>query len=594
MARFDKLMAIVITLALTVTVLPVLSTSAAPRPRAEGIEKPNWEVGDYWEYRNDATDSTPRAIFRITYSDYQTPGGPYDILTEMRFSAATQATQTKFTVVSINDGAKEYKLDHNNWTWENGTWALVVVDTGGDPGVSPGETVLFGPYKLTNKCVGEMYMDVNNLDLKRGTFSCIYKVDATGDLLWTEDINSNIVEATTNGIEAMLKPDWGNKPLQVHDKWVQSDILTIMTDLVYSFNGDIAGDGSMTTTIDYNWDFEWEVMSLGPKTIASTRYGTNRFDPAAQVVRSGGFDWYYTDDFASYSGHVNSAPYEYWYSCYGEGFDAGWFIELNYSTRILSSNHKCFRNSPPTFVAPPLDVIIINCDELWEFKNGIDYAVSDPDPGNAGLLSYSLKKSLGTNENVLLGLFLDPDTGDIEFTPLQHDVADGYTLTINVTDHYEKGPLSSEASFILNIRNKNHAPFVNQSLLEPIIMNEGDFYFPNWNLTQLMHDQDLDPNPLMGNQPYDPNEQLVYSVEGLGPLSLQCSNGQDFGPQHQCTKVRFYAPDGKFPKDTALKVNLTATDSFSMSARAPINFTIKHINHEPTLVILGPRSLSPM
>jgi hypothetical protein len=591
MTLLDKIISIVIALALSVTILPIHSIVASPGPRADALDLPQWNVGDFWEYRNDVTYVAPRGIFRLLYQDSQTPGGPYDVTAEMQLTPATQATQTKFTVVDSNVGTSEIKINKNNWTWDNGSWATMVVDTGGDPGVNIGETVQYGDYVITDSCIGEMYMDLHNLNLKRGTYNCDHKIDATGMLVWTEDLSSNIVESTTNGIEAVLKPDWETKPLQVGDSWAQSNDRSIVTDSVYSFGGDIAGNGVLTTTVKYYWDFDWAVTSMNLRTIVLTKYGNTNFTNSAKVERSGGFDWDYNDGSTSSSGHVNSASSQYWYACHGVDFDAGWFIEVNYATRIINSNHKCFRNSAPIFTAPPPGIVDIRCDEQWVFKKGVDYDVVDPDPGDAGRLSFSIRKVLGTDANVLQGLTIDPDTGDIEFTPLQHDVADGYTLTIKVTDNYDKGPLGNEASFILNIRNKNHAPTVNITLPGPLLINEGERYIPSWNLSTLIHDIDLDPNPLMANQPYDPNEQVAYSIDGLGALSVQCPDGKEFGPQHQCIDIRFAAIDGKFPKDVPLKVNFTATDSFSSSAWTTISITIKHINHQPTLVNSCPTEL---
>jgi hypothetical protein len=581
-------MVVLITLVLSAAVLSGMSPSAAPGSRTDGLDLPQWATGDFWEYRDDVTNVAPRAIFNLTYLDTQTTGGPFAITAEMRFTATTHATQTKLTVVGINTAAREYKLNDNNWTWENGTWTVVVIDNGGDPAVLIGDTVVTGSYKFADKCVGDRYLDMNTLDLKRDTFTCMHQVTANGGLSWTEDVTSTVVESTQGGNEAVFKPTWNAEPLQVGDKWKQNDTLTVLTDLDYVFGGDIAGQDTMTTTANYRWDFAWQVMSMGPRTIASTKSGTNKFATAAQVVRSGSYDWDYTDGTTVSSGHVKSVRYEYWYGCAGDVFDSGWYIELNYSTRIISSNHNCFENTPPKFASPPPAVITINCDELWAFKNGVDYAVSDPDPGNAGQLSYSLKKRLGTNENVLLGLSIDPDTGGIQFTPPQLDVADGYTLTINVTDHYDNGPLASETSFTLNIKNKNHAPTINQSMLKAITMNEGKTSYPDWNLTDVAHDPDMNLNPLMGNQPYDPKDRLFFNVTGNNTILVKCADGKDLNLEPSCPKIYLNAPDLKFPKNMTYNLTFKATDYYGMKAVGNLSMTVKHVNHVPAPVMNGP------
>lgn len=588
MARFEKLMAVFITLALSAAVLPVISPSAAPGPRANGLDLPQWAIGDYWEYRNDVTHVAPRNMFKITYTDSQTPGGPYAVDAEMQYSATTQATQTLLTVVGINTATGEFKLSDTNWTWENGTWSVVVADTRGDPGVYVGEKVWNGSYQLTDKCVGEIYMDINAPNLKRGTSSCAYQVNANGAYNWREDDNSNIVRSTMGGNEAVFKPTWNAEPLQVGDTWQQNNTLTVQTATDFSFSGDMSGQGTISTTTDYQWNFDWQVTSMGPRTIAATDLGNAKFAKAAQVVRTGSYHWDYTDGTTVASGVVYGAPFEYWYACDGDLFDAGWYIELNYSTRIVSSNHICFENTAPKFITLPPSEITINCDELWEFKNGVDYAVSDPDPGNAGLLTFSIKKRLGTNENVLLGLSIDPDTGDIAFTPPQHDVADNYTITINATDHYDKGPLATEASFILNIKNKNHKPMVNQSMLKDIIMNEGQKNYPTWKLTDAIRDSDMDPNPLMNNRPYDPKDRLFFYVVNNNTLLVKCEDGRDLNLEATCPRIYFEAPDLRFPKDQTLDLIIAANDYYGMKGYGYLNVTVRHVNHAPAPVMKGP------
>ena len=588
MALFDKLMAVVIALTLSAAVLPAFSPSAAPIPRAESFDLPQWEVGNYWEFRDDVTRAFPHAIFRVTYYDSQTPGGPYNVLAEMQFTPTTQATQTKLTVVSANTAAGEFKLNHNNWTWENGTWATVVVDTGGDPGVNMGQTLQTGTYHITDKCAGEQYLVKDNLNFKRGTYSCTHQVSAGGELTWTEDINSQIVKMASSGDEGVFKPTWETMPLMVGDSWAQTNMLTVQANLDYAISGDIQGTGTLSTTTNYYWDFTWQVETVNPRIIVETRLGNNRFEKAAKVVRSGGFDWDYTDGSASYSGHVPSASSQYWYACDGEFFDAGWAIEINYSTRMISSNYVCFENTPPSFVVPPPAEITINCDELWTLINGVDYAVTDQDAGNAGILTFSLKKRLGTNENVLLGLSIDTVTGDIRFTPPQRDVANGYTLTINVTDNYDKGPLASEASFTLNIKNKNHIPTVNQTMLKDITMNEGERKFPDWTLTDAIHDPDMDLNPLMGNQPYDPMDKMFFYVTGNNTLLVKCEDGKDLNLEASCPKIYFEAPDLKFPKDRTIGLTIEANDNYGLKALGLLNVTVRHVNHAPGPVMKGP------
>jgi hypothetical protein len=580
MSADRALVCVFIILALVFNSFIAICTGASTAPRVDGVLKPNWQADDQWIYRVDLLvfDTYSFNIFNIGTNTSHT------LTVELRLTPTTGANQVKYGLVAINTMTAEYKLSKNGQGWENGSWTMIVLNNDGDPNYSNGQIFDKGTYKMTETCNGELYIDIENIDFKRGAWSETTQWTFWGDLTFTFSVTNTTTVSTSNGIDAVFKPNWGVSPMHVGDSWKQVDELTEIIQHSFTWGGDLNGSGTTTVINDYTYDYTWLVASKAQKTISNTWKGSTTFPDAYKLTRSGSFAWTTTDGANTTSGKTNPGPYELWYAGEGDNFDACWAIDFNGTNRIMYSTCKAFLNTRPHFEIMPAPEGDINSDETWIFKEGVDYIVSDPDPGNAGNLTYTLKKDLPGHTNILKNMTIDPNTGEIRFIPTQKDVADGYLITINVSDNYEKGKLSTEATFTLNIKNKNHAPKIKSELIQYINIEEGNSYTPTWKLTDAFHDIDMDPNPLMGNASYDPNEHLNYSVSNNGSIRVVCPNGLDLTSANQCADPSFIAIDEKFPRDQPAVMTITATDRYGQYVSQQQNFFVAHTNHAPRAI----------
>jgi hypothetical protein len=580
MSADRALVCVFIILALVFNSFIAICTDASTAPRVDGEVKPNWQTNDQWIYRVDLTvfQTYSFNIFNIGTNTSRT------LTVELRLTPTTGANQVKYSLVAINTMTAEYKLSKNGQGWENGSWAMIVLNNDGDPNYTNGQIFDKGNYMMTEICNGELYLDNHNIDFKRGNWSETNQWTFWGDLTFTFSVTNTTTVSTSNGIDAVFKPDWDVSPMNVGDSWKQVNELTEIIQHSFTWGGDLKGSGTTTIVNDYTYDYTWLVASKAQKTVSNTWMGSTTFSDAYKLTRSGSFAWTTTDGTNTTSGITNPGPYALWYAGDGDNFDACLAVDFNGTYRIMYSTCKAFLNTRPHFEIMPAPEGNINSDEVWIFKESVDYVVSDPDPGNAGNLTYTLKKSLPDHTNILNNMTIDPDTGEIWYTPNQKDVADGYLITINVSDNYDKGKLSAEASFILNIKNKNHAPMIKSELIQYINIEEGDNYAPTWTLADAFHDKDMDANPLMGNSLYDPNEHLNYSVSNNGSIRVVCPNGLDLTSANQCTDPSFTAIDWKFPRDQPIDMTITATDRYGQNVSQQLNVAVTHVNHAPRAI----------
>jgi len=580
----DRALACVLTVfILSLCSFTAISSGALTSQREGGEVKPNWAVNDQWIYRSDMIDFQTYSMMKYSYLTNTS----HIITVELRLTPSSGADQIEYILRGINAAAAEYKLSKNGNGWENGSWAMVVVNNGGDPNYSNGQMIDKGTYKMTETCQGELYLDMHNINFKRGDWTEQITWTFGGDIGFTYSITNTTTVSTSNGINAVFKPDWDTKPMNVGDSWKQTDKLTEVTSVDYAWGGDFSGSGTATVTKDYTYDYEWLVDSKAQKQTANTWKGTNTYQDGYKLTRTGSFAWTITEGSNTTSGTTTPGPYDLWYASDGDNFDACTAIDFNGSMRLIYSTCLAFIDTAPKFDTLPTPEVTINSDEAWDFKEGIDFAVSDPDSGNAGQLTYTLMKCLPGHTKVLENLTIDPDTGEIQFTPTQKDVADGYKITLNVSDNYDKGKLSTEATITLNIKNKNHAPMIKSDVMQNFSFQEGDSYTPTWKLSDAIHDADMDANPLMGNASYDPNENLTYSMNNNGSIRVVCPNGIDLTFAHQCSDVRFIALDGKFPRDQLVTMTLTVKDRSGLKVSDQVSMTVQHVNHPPK-AIKGP------
>jgi len=358
---------------------------AGPEPRATGEVKPNWDLNNVWVTRFDLTEFDTYVLFTVGYTDssYTTDPNWY-MDAEMRMTPTGGASQGESTLVAINAG--EGKMTSTGKGWENGTWQTVITDPNGDPNVQVGQVIHKGNYKFTSTTTGEQYVDMSNTNFKRGTSTNVMKWDATGDITYAFDVTDAYTESTSNGIHAQMKPDWATKPMNVGDSWKQTNKFPQQVTENYDWSGDFPPQNPPPITVTRNqmYDFTWTVASKAQKSTPNTWKGTNTYQDGYKITRSGKFDWDATDGTNSNSGTVTPGAYEQWYAGDGDNFDAGDIVDYNGSTRLIFSSYVAFINTAPKFDSAPPETVTINSDEAWDFKEGVDYAVSDPDPGLAG------------------------------------------------------------------------------------------------------------------------------------------------------------------------------------------------------------------
>lgn len=592
MSNKSKLIAIGMVWLMIFAAFVIMVSSVTAESREDVAPLPSWEQGDLWKYRFDDTRLATYVMFRVTYT-YNDGTAQYQMQTECRMMPTDDVTERVYQVSDILPEEYQMTLTFNGW--ENGTWGTYITDTGGTSDFNVGDVIDDGTYTRIWSMTGTAYHNMNNLNFKRGTSQWHDFTDAVddgnnaneNDLSWTLTVDDDITENTLNGDEDILKPTWNAAPMKVGDSWTQTNQYTMQIEEDYQWGGVWSDGGSISETRNYYWDFAWQVVSKSRKSISNTKMGTNTFEEAYKLTRSGSYDWDRVVDGQQTSGTETPDPYEMWYGTDGDQFDAGWIIEYNQQSRLYWSTYIDFQNSPPELISEPAASYDINEDEVWDFTNGQDYAVSDPDQdeaggAGAGDLIYSISAELDGDPNVLTGLSIDTN-GDISFTPTQGDVADGYTVTINVTDQYDKDPMSIEFSFTVNVLNTNDAPSALSTVMEDFEMNEGEEYSPSWKLSDVFSDPDMDKNPLNNDNPYDPNEELTFSVSNNGSIRVKCPNKTDLGPTNQCDMVTFEAMDGKFPRDLPVTMTITATDKTGAKTNDKITINVKHVNHVPVV-----------
>jgi hypothetical protein len=545
----------------------------------EGEPIPCWNIDDYWKYRWEDPDLETYTLFNVQY-DTDGDQSTWELLTEMQLTPTDRAVQRYHKVIDINEGATEYQMSYQYDSWENGTWATVVVESS-DPGYPVGTQVDTGSYDREVDGTGTVYRNMNNLNFLRGTGTTHDVTSGVGAFSWSLTLDTTYTEVS-NGYTGEWKPTWDVDPMKVGDTWKQDNEYYYDGTTNYQFGGDFTGSGTQTSAESYFYDFDWEVVALSEKTI-DTYTGYNTFPEAYKIVRTGSFDyewsWEEGAEGDSGSGTRTTGEYEKWYACTGTDFDAAWGIEYNHSSRLIGASYVCFNNRAPVVLSPPEDPITIMEDELWELRNEIDYIVEDPDSGQE--LTYTVTAELDgyppSPTTVLPDLTIDSN-GDIEYTPVQVDVADGYLITINVTDDYEdqKGV---DITFTLNIKNKNDPPTANPAIMQDLTMDEGEEKAAVFKLSDVFSDPDMGTSPLTG-QVYNPDETLTYSVSNNGSIRVMCGD-KDLGPLDQCDTPTFKAVDGQFPRDIPVQLTFTATDASGAKANDQVTVTVKHVNHVP-------------
>jgi len=560
----------------------LLPTVMSQGPRATtGELLPKWDVNNFWKYRYDDIILLNYILLSITMNDT-----PYLINVDIEMTPTNHVNIRSWTCAQVNKSSIEYKMTYTIWSSENGTYKMIITGNGGDPSPSfaVGTVLESGTYNNISTTNGDVYIDTNSLNIKRDTMQVNTKITAgTGIRAWALTKTDQITDWTSNGINAQYKPTWNTAPMKIGDSWVQTNLWTTVDVYNESLSGSLSGSDKGTITQNIHYMYSWTVAGAAKKTITYTG-GQINFPNAYQITLNSGssFNWDVADDQGHKSnGHQSAGMYELWYGGDGDSFDCGWGIEFNKTGHVTACTYVAFVDTPPVLGPDAPQTVTINSEQVWNFGNGTNFTIT---PGAYGQISYSLKnKALGTNTNVLKDLTITPDTGQISYTPGQKDVADGYTITINATDNYPKGPMGVDYTFKLNIKDSNHPPMAVPNIISNFTISEGDAYKPSWKLSNAFHDSDMDANPLMNGQPYNLNETLTYSVSYNGSVRVLC-NGNDMIPSNQCPSsgLSFQAIDGKFPwPSIPVDMTITATDRVGLKATALLTVAVTHVNHKP-------------
>jgi PGF-CTERM protein len=459
-------------------------------------------------------------------------------------------------------------MSNNRKLYENGSWRTVVTEST-DPAYSPGDTIHTGTYVRTDTGSADIKYDINTLGFKSATSSSNLNFQFSGDMSFTFQITGSYTESTDHPMRDW-KPTWDTEPMEVGNSWTDDTTYTYTYDESFTASGDVSGSGSGSGTYHYYYNLNLECTAVSAKTVKGKNYAE-----AFKVTEGGSFNWDWSDGTNTDSGTVNLGGSEKWIA-----EEAGWAIEYNQTNQLEYTSYEYFQNSAPELTGEPPDEVDINEDEIWSFIHGDDYTVTDPDSTDPAHKDTAGKLQFSIESDPDIGLDIDQDTGDIEFTPEQADVQDGIDVTITVTDMDDENPLSIDVEFVLNILNKNDKPVADPAVMVDFEMDEGDEITPSWNLGQVFSDEDLENNPNTGGQ-YDPLDELTYSVQNNGSVWIHC-NDKPLDTNNQCDNIEFVAADGNFPRETLVTLTFTATDAYNEKASDQILVTVKHVNHAPT------------
>lgn len=536
--------------------LPWAGASSAPR---SGAPVPVWTPGDAWSYHTDDKSLDAYGVIMVQIPDPKT-GLPVDtILCNYPTSRSIDDQYTLF---------EKGSTDYNMTVWENitetGTWIMRKL-VAGQARCDAGDTVYKGTYNRTDNDSGSELMRVSNLN-DDGNFlltnsSTVYD----GDLYFIITIDS-VYDTTVDVPCKDWKPDWDSAPMNANDGWREQCTQTQVYSEFWSAQGNLVGDFTDGGTYHFIYDMNWTVPSMSSQTVMD-----DTFSQSYSLQGQGTVIW----DWQDLGGHTDngkgSVQTQKWYADQGNYWDAGWAISYDSSKFLLWSTYgpPIDWNNPPQVTKAPPTEIDINVGEAWEFS---DYSVKDTDPGACGAAGFVYNiNATYDGKGVLPGLKIDK-YGVLTYTPKQVDAADGYALKITVSDSCPGSSQKVDIPFTLNIKNLNHSPTADLSVMYDLWLNEGNFTVTDWSLHQVFSDLDMQKSPLTGKA-YDPQEHLVYSVTNNGTMwvDLDKTTGN----------VTFTAQDKQFPQNQNFSLLFTATDRFGAKASDGMIVHVMHRDHLP-------------
>jgi hypothetical protein len=459
-------------------------------------------------------------------------------------------------------------VDYNMSLWENmteaGTWMMRKL-VGTQARCDAGDTVYQGTYNRTDNNTGSELMRVANLNDDGSFLNTNSSTQYDGDLYFIITIDS-VYETTVDNPCQDWKPDWQTNPMNTNDGWHMVCTQTQTYKEAWAAQGNLVGDFTDGGTYHFDYDMNWTVPTMSSQTVMEDTYSESY-----SLQGQGTLTW----DWEDLDHHTNNGKgtvqTQKWYADKGNYWDAGWAISYDNVKFLVWSTYgpPIDWNNPPQVTKEPPAQIDINVGEDWVFS---DYSVKDTDPGACGAAGfvYSVNATYDGN-GVLPGLKMDK-YGVLTYTPKQADAADGYDLKIIVSDSCPGSSQKVELPFTLNIKNINHAPTADLSIMYDLWLNEGNFTLTDWSIHQVFTDLDMQKSPLTG-KPYDPQEKLTYTVANNGTMWVDIDKTTG--------NVTFTAPDKQFPQNQNFSLVFTAMDRFGAKATDGMTVHVMHRDHLP-------------
>jgi hypothetical protein len=541
---------------------PMASAGTMPtQSRQTGATLPDWSEGDSWSYYTEIDNVDPYGIVIVTIPD-ENNNDVNALLCNVPDVRKIWQTYTLETRKST-----EYDMDLGEEIEETGTW---VMRKGilGQYSCSNGEIVAQGTYVRNDNNTGIMTYKISNLHFDGNDIGVKQVMEYTGDFNFTITING-IHTMTTNTPCQHWPPDWSSSPLNLSDTWTMDCTETEEYSDLWVASGDLHGSFYDNGTYHFVYNMDYNVTGVGPRIIFE-----NTYPEAYQVYGEGTMNWDWSDDQGnSQNGNLNVAELK-WYADEGDFWDAGWGIEYDNIKKLQWSTYgpPPDWNHPPEVIDAPPSAFNIDEGEEWTFD---DYTVQDTDPGMCGDIGFQYSiQAVYDGEPALPNLTVDRD-GVISLTPVQEDVADGFEVTLTVSDSCPDSVMSVDINFKINVKNVNDAPEVKKGAMKGFLLYENETHKPNWTLFDAFSDRDLGISAFTGQQ-YDPAENLDFKVQNNGYLVVDIDEATG--------EIEFTARDGDFPEDVEIIMNIVAEDRHGMTANDTLNVYTLHTNHKPVVI----------
>jgi len=539
--------------------LQVPGAHAAPAARA-GAPLPSWAVGDAWSYHTDDKNLNAYPIVLIQVPDPKNPLISVD--TVLCNYPTSRAIDDQYQVEA--KGA----FDINQTVWDNvtepGTWMMRKL-VAGQARCDAGDIVYQGTYNKTENNTGSQLLFATDLN-GDGSLTNIYS--------WTEYQGDFYFIITIDGYHSTTvdkpcqewKHGWDKSPMAVGDSWDMNCIETESYREHWASAGNLQGEFNDTGTYIYEYAVNWSVVAVASQTVMD-----DTFPEAYRVTGQGTVAWNWSDDKGHKSSGKDNVKSDKWYADQGTYWDAGWGISYDDQTFLVWSTYgpPIDWNKPPQLVKAPPSEVSVYVGEAWEFS---DYTVTDTDPGACGSAGfvYFVNVSYGGGP-ILLAIEID-QFGVLTYTPVQTDAADGYTVKITVWDSCPGSAQSVAISFTLNVKNVNHPPTANPSIMTDLWLYEGENITTAWSIKDVFTDVDMQKSPLTG-KPYDLQESLTYTVQNNGTMWVYIDLGTG--------NVTYTALDKHFPANQNFSLVFTATDRSGAKVSDGMVVHVMHVDHVP-------------